>query len=188
LTDGPELSGRKAEARRLARAKRVASVDPVAARALIAHFPMDLATAGVIAGYWPLGSEIDSRPLLAALAAAGASIALPHIAQRTGPTLFRRWQAGDRLVADAFGIMAPDAGEAVEPAVILTPLLAFDRQGGRLGQGGGHYDRVLAALKPKGAIAVGLAYAVQELAAIPAEPHDQRLDWIVTEKEAIRVR
>ncbi|MBY0448462.1 MAG: 5-formyltetrahydrofolate cyclo-ligase, partial [Hyphomonadaceae bacterium] len=63
---------------------------------------------------------------------------------------------------------------------------AFDRSGGRLGQGGGHYDRVLAQLKPSGALAIGLAFAAQELPAIPREAHDQALDWVVTEREAIR--
>jgi 5-formyltetrahydrofolate cyclo-ligase len=93
------------------------------------------------------------------------------------------------LSPDSFGILSPAlTAAAVQPAIILTPLLAFDRAGGRLGQGGGHYDRVLASLKPKGAIAVGLAYAIQEVVEIPTGEHDQRLDWIVTEREAIRVR
>jgi 5-formyltetrahydrofolate cyclo-ligase len=185
--DDPELAGRKAEARRAARGTRLAAADPAAAQGLVRQFPMALAR-GVVAGYWPLGSEIDCRPLLAALAAAGVEIALPHIADRAGPTLFRRWHSGDSLVADAFGIMAPaPAAETLEPDVVLTPLLAFDRRGGRLGQGGGHYDRVLAALRPKGALAVGLAYAAQEIPAVPAGTHDQRLDWIVTEREAIRI-
>lgn len=185
MTDEPDLASRKAELRRAARAVRVAAADPEAGQGLVRHFPMALAR-GVIAGYWPLGSEIDCRPLLVTLAAAGAAIALPHISERAGPTAFRRWRQGDALIADAFGILAPHhAAEAVEPGVILTPLLAFDRQGRRLGQGGGHYDRVLAALRPKGVIAVGLAYAAQEIPAVPSGALDQRLDWIITEREAI---
>jgi 5-formyltetrahydrofolate cyclo-ligase len=182
-----ELAAVKAEARRTARARRVAAVNPAAAQSLVRQFPMALAR-GVVAGYWPLGSEIDPRPLLQALAAAGAEIALPHIASRTSPTVFRRWKEGDTLVADAFGIMAPSLdAEAATPGTLLTPLLAFDRQGGRLGQGGGHYDRVLAALRPNGVVAIGLAYAAQEMAEVPAGAHDQRLDWIITEREAIQV-
>jgi 5-formyltetrahydrofolate cyclo-ligase len=178
--------------RQLARAKRVAASSPgagqTAAKALIDHFPPELARRGVVAGYWPLGSEIDSRPLLLAMAEAGATIALPHIGSRDAPPVFRRWIAGDRLVADAYGIMAPGLeAEALVPVVVLTPLLAFDRRGGRLGQGGGHYDKLLAALKPSGVLAIGLAFASQEMVTVPMGPLDQALDWIVTEREAIRV-
>jgi 5-formyltetrahydrofolate cyclo-ligase len=172
----------------LARAKRLAVADPAAGRALAAQFPLDLARRGVVAGYWPLGSEIDSRPLLMALAEAGAPIALPYLASRDAHASFRRWRVGDRLIADAYGIMTPGPeAEELAPAVVLTPLLAFDRRGGRLGQGGGHYDRLLAGLKPGGVVAVGLAFAAQEIVAVPMGPHDQALDWIVTEREAIRV-
>lgn len=166
----------------------MAAADPAAGRALIDHFPLALARRGVVAGYWPLGSEIDSRPLLMALAQAGTIIALPHLASRDALPVFRRWSERDRLVADAYGIMAPaPEAEALTPSVVLTPLLAFDRRGGRLGQGGGHYDRLLGALKPTGVLAIGLAFASQEIVAAPMGPHDQTLDWIITEREAIRV-
>lgn len=176
----------------MARAKRMAAggaeAGQIAAKALIEHFPLELARRGIVAGYWPLGSEIDSRPLLLALADAGATIALPHIASRDVLPVFRRWTAGDRLVADAYGIMAPaPEAEALSPAMVLAPLLAFDRRGGRLGQGGGHYDKLLAALKPAGVLAIGLAFASQEIVATPVGPYDQTLDWIVTDKEAIQV-
>ncbi len=183
------LESRKAEARRMARAKRQAGADPQAARLLIRMFPPTLAGAGVIAGYWPLGSEIDPRPLLLTLGEVGAPLALPRVDHRDGPFSFRCWKDGDALSPDSFGILSPaPSAAAVQPVIILTPLLAFDRAGGRLGQGGGHYDRVLASLKPRGAIAVGLAYAIQEVVEVPTGAHDQRLDWIITEREAIRVR
>lgn len=181
------LDSRKAEARRAARVRRQAGADPRAANLLLRTFPPSLAGLGVVAGYWPLGSEIDPRPLLLALGEAGAPLALPRVDERDGPFTFRRWADGDPLSPDAFGILSPPlAAEAVQPAVVLTPLLAFDRAGARLGQGGGHYDGVLARLKPKGVLAVGLAYAIQEEGEIPTGPLDQRLDWIVTEREAIR--
>ncbi len=116
-------------------------------------------------------------------------IALPRIDTRDALPVFRAWQAEDALAPDAFGILAPPkTALPVLPHVVLTPLLAFDRAGRRLGQGGGHYDRTLAALKAEGeVIVVGLAYASQEMAEVPAGALDQLLDWIVTEREAIRV-
>jgi 5-formyltetrahydrofolate cyclo-ligase len=184
-----DLDARKAEARRLARAKRLAAADPDAARQIVKTFPEALAKAGAVAGYWPIGSEIDCRPLLASLAARGVAIALPRMDTRAEPPSFRAWRDGDELAADAFGVMAPlPAAPMIEPRVLLVPLLAFDRAGRRLGQGGGHYDRVLEALRPRGVIAAGLAYAAQEIVEVPSGAHDERLDWIVTEREAIRAR
>jgi 5-formyltetrahydrofolate cyclo-ligase len=180
------LDREKAQARRRARSLRAVAADPAAGLALAGHFPPALQDAAIVAGYWPLGSEIDPRPLMAALAARGAALALPWIATRDAHPVFRRWRAGDAMKPDAFGMLAPTDEEEVIPVVILAPLLAFDRRGGRLGQGGGHYDRILQELKPQGVTAVGLAFAAQEIASVPAGPHDQKLDWIVTEREAIK--
>jgi 5-formyltetrahydrofolate cyclo-ligase len=182
------LESLKAEARRSMRAVRAAAAaDPAACLRLRDHFPAELARLSPVAGYWPVGSEMDPRPLLAALAKAGREIALPHMESRAGPARFLGWRAGEPLAADAFGVPAPPAeGRALRPRLVLAPLLAFDRRGRRLGQGGGHYDRILAALKPAGVLAVGLAYAAQEMDEVPAGPHDQKLDWVVTEAEAIR--
>mgnify|MGYP006190825709 CR=1 FL=1 len=94
--------------------------------------------------------------------------------------IFRRWTPGDPLEVDAAGCPAPlPLGEVVRPDLILTPLLAFDARGGRLGQGGGHYDRTFAALPD--AIRVGLAYAGQQIEALPFEPHDIPLHGVLTE-------
>jgi 5-formyltetrahydrofolate cyclo-ligase len=173
--------------RRQARALRAAIADPAAALALIEHFPLDLARIGPAAGYWPFGGEIDPRPLMAALARAGLEVALPRMDARDVPARFLAWDAGVALRPDACGVLAPppDARE-LAPKLILVPLMAFDRAGRRLGQGGGHYDRTLAVLKPQGAVAVGVAYAAQEVEDLPEGPYDQRLDWVVTEREAIR--
>ncbi len=183
----PDLDAIKALARRDARALRASIQDPRAALALIQNFPLELARIGPVAGYWPFGGEIDPRPLMAALAKAGLTIALPRMDRREGAARFLVWEDAGALKPDAYGMLAPpgDARE-VTPKLLLVPLLAFDRAGHRLGQGGGHYDRTLALLKPRGAKAIGLAYHAQELPDVPTAPHDQALDWIVTEREAIR--
>ncbi len=166
---------------------RERAAHPGAGLALIDRFPLDLAREGPVAGYWPLGGEIDPRPLMAALARVGLAVALPRMMNRAGDARFLLWENGALLKADAFGVLAPPAdAPAVRPKLVLTPLLAFDRAGRRLGQGGGHYDRLIGALRPHGLIAVGLAYSAQEMGEIPAGPHDQPLDWVVTEREAIR--
>ncbi len=102
-----------------------------------------------------------------------------------GALIFRRHKTGEALVPDVLGIPAPDVkAEPALPDVVFTPLLAFDRRGGRLGQGGGHYDRTIANLRRmKTVFVVGVAFAGQELPAIPMEPHDQHLDAILTETE-----
>lgn len=145
---------------------------------------------GPVSGYWPLADEIDVRPALAALAAAGRTCALPVVRGRGLPLAFRRWSPGDPLVPRGpFGIAEPgDAAPEVEPRVLLVPLLAFDRRGGRLGYGSGFYDRTLARLRAAGpTLAVGVALSVQEVGAVPCGPHDQRLDRIVTEAETIGI-
>ena len=147
--------------------------------------------AGVIAIYKALGAELDPRPLADNLAKQGWSIALPCVEAEDRPMVFRAWTPGERLAPDLTGLPAPlaSASEAA-PDLILVPLLAFDRRGGRLGQGGGHYDRTLTALRaqPKPPPAIGFAYSGQETPGLPREPHDQALDGILTEAGYIAVR
>jgi len=187
MTDPAELATRKAHMRLAARRAR-ADADPEGAGAAAAAlFPAALLGPGVVAAYWPLGGEFDPMPLVARLRASGADIALPRVANRGGAQTFHVWAPMGDLTPDAFGVPSPAPGAPeVAPRAILTPLLAFDRAGGRLGQGGGHYDRILARLKPLGTVAIGLAYAAQEVAQAPMGAHDVRLDWVVTEKEAMR--
>ena len=144
----------------------------------------------VVAGYWPIGAELDCRPLLQGLDAAGWGCALPVIDDVSASLRFRRWRVGESLVAGRHGSQEPlAASPEVTPAAILVPMLAFDRAGHRLGQGGGYYDRTLERLRARGPVlAVGLAFAGQEQAAVPVESHDQPLDWVVTETEAHRIR
>jgi 5-formyltetrahydrofolate cyclo-ligase len=144
----------------------------------------------IVSFYNPQGSELDPRPVLDAILGFDpgfAQAALPVAIERDAPLKFRLWSPTDTLVPDAVGIASPAASSPeVAPNLIITPLLAFDRHGGRLGQGGGHYDRTLANLRRDKAIFVlGLAYAGQEVDAVPTDPHDQRLDAILTETEFI---
>jgi 5-formyltetrahydrofolate cyclo-ligase len=150
-----------------------------------------------IAFYWPMGDEIDPRPLMHRAVATGVKGALPVCQAKGQPLLFRRWRPGTLLAPDSMGVPAPMAealpgaegpdGDAIVPDVVLVPLLAFDRSGARLGYGAGFYDRTLAALRRQRAIqAVGIAFADQELDKVPCDAHDQGLDWIVTERYAVR--
>ncbi len=188
MTEDVALAAEKALQRRAFRAKRTeaAAAHPDAALRLLEHFPMELARLSPVAGYWPVGAEIDPRVLMAALARAGAIVALPRVTAKHGPTRFLLWQVGATLRPDAFGVPSPPAdAPEIRPQLILVPLVGFDRTGRRLGQGGGHYDRILAAMRP-GAMAVGLGFAEQEALCVPAGAHDQRLDWVVTQAEAVR--
>ena len=140
---------------------------------------------GIVAGYLPLQSEIDARPLMRALADAGHKLALPCIKRKEHPLEFRRYRFGDKLRGGAYNTREPLRGaELVEPDIVLLPLLAFARNGMRLGYGGGFYDRTLADLRSKKPIfACGLAYAGQEVPVLPTDEYDQKLDGILTETE-----
>jgi 5-formyltetrahydrofolate cyclo-ligase len=139
-----------------------------------------------VGGYWPIRSEADPRPILRALVKRGQTVALSQIIH---PHLsWREWRPGDVLIKGGFGVRepGPDAPECF-PRVLLVPLAAFDGRGTRLGYGKGHFDRAIAALSDMHPVlAIGLAYAAQEVPSVPAEPHDRRLDIIVTEADIIR--
>lgn len=134
------------------------------------------------AAYLPAGGEIDSGPLALRLMVLGAERLLPHVSGE-GRMRFLSAPPGGRLEPDASGLPAPPQdAEEVRPDLVIAPLLAFDRFGGRLGQGGGHYDRALAELRRTGPVFVlGLAFAGQEVDRLDLEPHDQPLDAVLTE-------
>jgi 5-formyltetrahydrofolate cyclo-ligase len=138
----------------------------------------------VVSGFWPIGDEIDVRPLMLALAQFGHELCLPETPKRGLPLIFRRWVPGEALVAGRFGTSHP-VGDVVVPDFVLVPLLAFDRAGNRLGYGGGYYDRTLAGLP--GAFRLGCAFACQEVPAVPVGPKDERLDAVATELGVIRM-
>lgn len=154
-----------------------------AARAVAEHILAEIDPKGKnIAGYWPLGDELDCRPALAALVAAGATVALPVVACQGHALVFRTWAPGDALEQGPFGTMHPSArAPVVCPQIILVPLIAFDLTGQRLGYGAGYYDRTINALRTKGQLtAIGLAYDAQRVDAVPADVHDQELDAVIT--------
>jgi 5-formyltetrahydrofolate cyclo-ligase len=168
--------------RRAALAARAALRTPGAAEALAEVVLRECPPppGALVAGFWPMGDEIDIRPLLRRLEAAGHGLALPVTPPRGQPLLFRRWRFGDPLVPGVFGTsVPPEEAEAVAPEALLVPLLAFDAAGLRLGYGGGYYDRTLAVLP--GVWALGVAFAGQQVAKVPAGAHDVPLHGIATE-------
>lgn len=176
----------------------VAALDPdAAAREICDRFEALLAVAEevagddrVIAGFWPIGDEIDVRPTLVRLARLGWDCALPVTPPQGQPLGFRRWRDGDAMVPGRFGTSEPGPEAAIlQPSVLIVPLLAFDRRGGRIGYGAGYYDRTIQALRARGGtLAVGVAYALQEVPQVPVNDEDAPLDWVVTEEGAIDCR
>lgn len=159
--------------------KRLAGLDPEAA--LRAAGQADALPPGeVVAVYRAIGSEMDADALSLALVRAGRTLCLPVVIELDAPMIFRRWSPGEPLEMDVAGVPAPfPLAGTVTPDLIVTPLLAFDAHGGRLGQGGGYYDRTFAALPD--AVRIGLAYAGQKIEGLPVEPHDVRLHGVLTE-------
>jgi 5-formyltetrahydrofolate cyclo-ligase len=166
-------------------AQRMAAAETIAARA----FPVAVAPNTIVSGYMPMGSELDPRPLMRKLAEAGASLALPVVVGRGVPLLMRGYAFGDALVKGVWNIrVPPPEAPEVEPDVLLVPLLAFDRNGNRLGYGAGYYDMTIAALRAKKrVVAVGIAFAAQEVDTVPTTPRDVRLDLVLTEQEVMTV-
>jgi 5-formyltetrahydrofolate cyclo-ligase len=179
---------RQALARRdaLPAAERQQAAETIAARA----FPVAVAPGMIVAGFMPMKSEINPLPLLRALAGAGARLALPVVAGQGKPLIMRAWAFGEPLAAGVWGIREPEpAAPEVAPDILIVPLLAFDRAGQRVGYGAGYYDRTIAALRARRPmLAIGLAFAAQEIAAVPATPHDAPLDLVLTEREVIDLR
>jgi 5-formyltetrahydrofolate cyclo-ligase len=181
------------DAKRAARAAGLAAREAGDPRAgmLLAGYVLERcapAPGAVVAGYWPLGREIDPRPLMLALAGRGHALVLPVTGRRGTPLVFRRFRFGDRLVGGPFGTSQPGEGaEVLSPDFLLVPVVAFDATGVRIGHGAGYYDATLAALRARGeVIALGCGYAAQRADALPVVPHDQRLDAIATERGVLR--
>ena len=184
----------KAELRAAALAKRDAlSSDQraVAAEAIAERgLPFEITPGMIVSGYSPIRSEIDPVPLMRILATQGARLALPAVMARGKSLAFRAWFPDDRLMLGPLGILEPSPAAAeLIPDIMLVPLAAFDREGHRIGYGAGHYDFTLAHLrKAKVITAVGAAFAVQEIKAVPALPHDVALDYVLTEKKVFDFR
>lgn len=136
----------------------------------------------IIAAYWPKGREFDPTHILEQALNQGHKCALPKIASDTKILKFIEWDGKTELVKGPFGIMEPGQGRELSPDIFIVPMLAFDRRGNRLGQGGGYYDATLAHYRAqKNITAVGIAYALQAvLFNLPTEDHDQKMDYILT--------
>jgi 5-formyltetrahydrofolate cyclo-ligase len=163
-----------------------AAAQAIAARGL----PIEITNGAVVAGYSPIRSEIDPAPLMRKLAEHGARLALPAITARGQSLRFRVWSPDDRLMRGPLGILEPSPAAAeIIPDIVLVPLAAFDRLGHRIGYGAGHYDRTLAQLRKSKAItAIGLAFAAQQVKAVPALQHDVALDYVLTETQMFDFR
>lgn len=138
----------------------------------------------VLSGYWPMRGEADPVP---AMQGHDGPLCLPVVTGKGVPLVFRRWDGG-ALEPGPYGTShPPESAGTITPRILIVPLAAFDRAGNRIGYGGGFYDRTLQMLRERGVVqAIGLAFAAQELPLIPAEPFDQPLDLIVTDREVIR--
>ena len=182
----PDIEIAKREARARALAAR-AGCDPALGTELARHVidEIKLPPGAAVSGFWAMPGEIDSLPLLTALHARGHRILLPHTPKLGNPLIFRHWHPGAEMVRERFGTFRP-VGEIGIPKILFVPLLAFDRRGYRLGYGGGFYDRTLPLLPH--AIAIGCAFAAQELDEVPISPHDARLHAVATERGVIRFK
>jgi len=194
MTSSTREKDSKAALRREAMARRDAlppDARQAAAEAIAARpFPLAIAPGTIVSGFMPLKSEINPLPLMRKLAGQGARLALPVVAGRGRPLIMREWVFGEPLIAGVWGIREPKPEAAeVDPNILLVPLLAFDRAGHRIGYGAGYYDLTLAQLRARNpVIAVGLAFAAQEVAAVPATPRDARLGLVLTEREVLDLR
>lgn len=160
----------------------------MAIMARLARLPV-LRDAPLVAGYRAVRGEIDIDAALALLAERGTVVTVPRV---VGEHLeFIPWSPEAETIAGSFGIAEPLGGEPVpfrRHTAVLTPLVAFDRQGQRLGQGGGFYDRAMAMAGEERPVMIGVAHAFQQVERIPAEPWDQPLDAVVTEDEIVEFR
>jgi 5-formyltetrahydrofolate cyclo-ligase len=187
-------SASKADLRAAVLAKRDALSDEQRAEAAQAlakrKLPFEIAPGTIVSGYSPIRNEIDPVPWMRKLAEAGVKLALPAVLARGKSLAFRAWSPDDRLMLGPLGILEPSPAAAeLVPDIMLVPLAAFDAAGHRIGYGAGHYDYTLAHLRKMKAItAVGVAFAVQQIKAVPALPHDVALDFVLTEKKVFDFR
>jgi 5-formyltetrahydrofolate cyclo-ligase len=184
----------KAALRRAAIARRdalPATERQQAAEAIAARqFPIAVTPGLIVSGFMPLKTEINPLPLLRTLAARDAQLALPVVAGKGQPLIMRAWTFGAPLASGVWGIREPKPdAPALAPDVLIVPLLAFDRAGHRVGYGAGYYDMTINALRArKPVLAIGIAFAAQEIEVVPATLRDARLDLVLTEREVIDLR
>lgn len=142
----------------------------------------------VLAGFWPMATELDLVPLLSELDRQGVTCGLPVVEATATPLIFRKWRTGDELDKGPYGTSHPsDRQDVIEPDMLLIPLLGFDLDGARLGYGGGYYDRTIEAMRSHSKVCcVGVGFDGQQVGCIPTGPYDQKMDWIVTPTRVIQ--
>jgi len=182
---------REAKTRRATLHGKLSVTAPLAARDVFLNTPelaAEITADRVVAGYWPTGTELDPRPLLNHFHKCGLTCALPATVKQGTPLAFRLWTPDADLAASSYDTMEPSPeAEILTPELILVPLLAVDSRGMRLGYGAGYYDVSLRVLRAYGrVVAVGLAYDDQMAETVPTESNDERLDWLVSERRALR--
>jgi 5-formyltetrahydrofolate cyclo-ligase len=188
------IDDRKIELRKAAFARRdalPAAERQGAAEAIAARpFPIQIGPGVVVSGFSPLKTEINPLPLMRRLADVGARLALPVVAGRGRPLIMRSYAFGQALNEGVWGIREPkDDAPEVDPDILIVPLAAFDRRGNRIGYGAGYYDMTIHRLRSlKTVVAVGVAYAAQEVPEVPTTPRDERLDLVLTERDVIDFR
>lgn len=190
----PSLADEKADLRKRCYNRRIRIADDEADAAAMAVAGrlgelVDAADQTVVSAYWPLPGELDPRPALLALGRRGAALALPRTVGDGKPLVFHAWRPEDRLIEGRFKVMEPAAETPeVTPTLLLVPLLAFDQGCRRLGHGKGYYDRTLQRLRDNNpaVLAIGVAFAVQEVERVPVDAFDQTLDMIITEQAVHR--
>lgn len=179
----PLADAAKPALRLAALARRTAAAHPAAGAAVAFHFldGINIAPGAIVAGYVPIGAELDITPLMVTLAARGHPLALPVVIRDQPVLTFRAWTEGDPLEGGSRGTRHPLASApVVTPQVLLVPFLAVDDAGIRLGYGKGYYDLTIRALRASGPLlAVGVGYAAQRVERLPRDPWDEPLDALV---------
>lgn len=187
-----ELTKAKRDARSAASRRRSEAFDQASAATAANILANHLGTypkEWPIAGYLPIRTEIDPRPAMKSLLREGRSVCVPVVQTQGQPLKFREWTPCSNLVKAAYGVAIPEKGRWISPRVIVVPQLAFDRNGRRLGYGGGYYDRTIAEYRAtNSAVVVGFAFSGQEHECVPADEFDQMLDAVVTECGVIQFR
>lgn len=193
-----KISAQKTKLRRaaLSRRQRLAQkyVSGIGSALIDVFFDHFVVTADlIVAGYWPMGTEADIRPLLKKLAREDCNCYLPVTLVQGQGLNFRKWLPDDDLVLSTLGTFEPSVNRPIgQPNTIFVPLLAFDKKGYRIGYGGGYYDRALKALRAEARnngrdiLAIGVGYAGQQVQSIPHDNFDQQIDWAITEKGAFQ--
>jgi 5-formyltetrahydrofolate cyclo-ligase len=181
-----DLTAIKAEARKAAFARRKTAHDRGQGTAGYLSEVLAGYRSVAVAGYMAMRTEIDPTAAMEEASAHGP-VGVPVVLGAGQPLKFRQWTSDSTMITGEFGARIPEDGDWMTPEIVIVPLVAFDRSGGRLGYGGGFYDRTLEQLRAKrSTLAIGFAYADQEADGLPLEPTDQPLDLIVTEHGIIQ--